>query len=89
MGQMAPVANRGRVVRGLRKDFRKLAEKMQQAGWRLDRRKKHLRAYAPDGVTTVCLPGSPSDVRSLKNAEAVFKRWEREWGLRTMEGSRH
>jgi hypothetical protein len=65
------------IPNGLQKDLRKLAEEMRRAGWRFERRRRHVWAYAPDGVTTLSLPGTPSDFRSLRNAEAAFKRWTR------------
>ncbi|MGZ5296846.1 MAG: hypothetical protein ACXWYT_08025 [Actinomycetota bacterium] len=62
----------------LKKDWRKLAEAMRDVGWTFEDGTKHVKAFAPDGVTIMRLPGTPSDRRAIANATAAFKRWCRE-----------
>lgn len=56
------------------KEVRKLITSLESQGWRIERLKSgHFRAYAPDGVGIVHLPGTPSDHRSLKNTVAQLR----------------
>lgn len=69
------------IPRGLKKDWKKLAEAMKTAHWTFEPGKKHVKAFAPDGESWTTLSGTPGDVRSLKNARAVFRRWCRANGV--------
>jgi hypothetical protein len=63
------------IPRNLKKDWRKLAEAMRDAGWTFDPGRKHVKAFAPDGETYTTLPGTPGDQRAWRNARADFRRW--------------
>lgn len=56
------------------KDFRPYVKTAVKRGWRFERRKRHAWLYAPDGVTTVSVPSSPSDHRALKNTICELRR---------------
>jgi len=68
----------GAVPRGLKKDWRKLAERMRDAGWTFEQGGKHPKCFAPDGHTWTTLSGTPGDVAAWRNARAVFRRWCRD-----------
>ncbi len=70
-----------KIPRGLRKDWRKLAEAMRAHGWTFEERTKGVQAYAPDGKTTATLHKSPSDWRAFQNERARFRRWCEDRGL--------
>ena len=65
---------------GLKKDWRKLAEAMRDAGWTFEQA-DHPKCFAPDGRTWVTLSKTPSDVAAWRNARAAFRRWCRENGV--------
>ncbi|MDQ0376628.1 hypothetical protein [Amycolatopsis thermophila] len=44
------------------------------AGWSWKKKTKHTWLLAPDGKTTVSVPGSPSDIRSLYNTRSELRR---------------
>lgn len=56
------------------KEFRKTLE---QAGWTLIRRSKHLIYACPCGHALLTCPATPSDHRSLRNTESQFRRLAR------------
>ncbi len=67
---------------GLKKDWRRLAEKMRDAGWTFEEGKGYPKAYAPDGVTATTFPKTPKvHSRGLENAKATFRRWCRQNGV--------
>jgi hypothetical protein len=70
------------IPKGLKKDWRKLAEAMQAHGWTFEERTKGVWAYAPDGVTTAMLHKTPSDWRAWRNERAKFRRWCASQGLK-------
>ncbi len=64
-------------------DWRPLIRAAVAQGWRLGRRTRHgLRLLAPDGRTTVSLPGTPGDWRAWRNAVAALRRAGLELGRR-------
>lgn len=69
------------IPKGLKKDWRKLAEAMRDADWTFEVGGRHPKAFAPDGINWTTLPGTPGDVKSWRNARAVFRRWCRENGV--------
>jgi hypothetical protein len=68
------------IPRGLRGEFRDLAEAMKAAGWTFEQG-RHVKCFAPDGVTATTLPNTPSDWRGFRNARAAFRRWCRDNGV--------
>ncbi len=58
----------------LPKDLRAWVHAALAAGWRLEAKRRHTWLLAPDGETTVCIPGTPSDHRTIANTVAGFKR---------------
>jgi hypothetical protein len=66
---------------GLPKDWRRLAQAMREHGWLFEEGGKHVKVFAPDGVTWATLPKTPGDVRALRNAQAKFRRWCRDHGV--------
>ncbi len=69
------------IPRGLRKEWRDLAEAMRGAGWTFEERTKGVVAYAPDGVTTAGLHKTTSDWRAFRNERAKFRQWCRARGV--------
>lgn len=69
------------IPRGLKKDWRKLAEAMRDAGWTFEEGRKHVNAFAPDGHTHTTLSSTPGDTRAWRNARGGFRRWCREHGI--------
>jgi hypothetical protein len=69
------------IPRSLRKEWRKLAEAMVEAGWTFEQGGSHVKAYGPDGVAFATLSGTPGDQRAWKNARADFRRWCRGHGV--------
>lgn len=56
------------------KEIRKLLKSLEAQGWRVEQLKSgHYRAYAPDGVGIVHIPGTPSDHRSIRNTLAQLR----------------
>lgn len=70
-----------KIPEGLPKDWKKLAEAMRDQDCTFEEGGKHMKAFAPDGITWATLPKTPSDIRALRNARAKFRRWCRERGL--------
>lgn len=68
------------IPKGLKKDWKKLAEAMKAADWTFEEATRP-KCFAPDGVTWTTLSRTPSDVASWRNARAVFRRWCRENGV--------
>jgi hypothetical protein len=66
------------IPQGLSKDWKKLAEAMRNHSWTFEEGRKHVKAFAPDGITWGTLSKTPSDVRSFRNARAKFRRWCRD-----------
>ncbi len=62
------------VQRPSNKDQRKLLEKAEAAGWRIEASRSGWRVLAPDGVGIVHLHGSSSDHRAIQNMRADFRR---------------
>jgi len=69
------------IPRGLPKDWKRVAEAMRERGWLFEEGRRHVKAFAPDGVTWSTLPKTPSDQRGLLNERAKFRRWCRDRGL--------
>lgn len=55
---------------------------MRAAGWTFEIGGKHVKVFAPDGVTWTTLSGTPGDVAAWRNARAAFRRWCRDNGIR-------
>lgn len=54
-----------------------LVRRLEKCGWRVERRRKHYIAFAPNkrgGVVTIAC--TPSDRRAIKNTEALIRRAE-------------
>lgn len=69
------------IPRGLKKDWRKLAEAMRDVGWTFEMGRKHVKANAPDGLARATLSGTPSDVAAWRNARGRFRSWCRGHGI--------
>jgi hypothetical protein len=70
-----------RIPEGLPKDWKKLAETMRNQGWTFEEGGRHVKVFAPDGITWATLSKTPSDIRAFRNARARFRRWCRDRGL--------
>jgi len=64
--------------RGLSKEVRELVAELVKRGYetRLTSR-CHVRVLTREGATVTVFPGTPSDVRSVRNARADVRRYER------------
>lgn len=51
-----------------------LARRCEDAGWRIEVGKTHVKAYPPDGTKWVSFPKSPSDHRAWLNKRAELRR---------------
>lgn len=60
--------------RAARKDVRELLAAVEAADWKVVATSRHFQCLAPDGVTIVVVPQTPSDARSLKNCAARLRR---------------
>jgi hypothetical protein len=57
-----------------RKDVEQLLRAAEAADWRVVSTARHFACYAPDGVTIVTVPQTPSDARSIKNCRSLLRR---------------
>jgi hypothetical protein len=48
---------------------------MRDTGWTYEKGAKHIKPFAPDGVTLTILPSTPSDRRALASEMARFRGW--------------
>ena len=78
---MATRRGSSEIPRVLKGDWRRLAEAMRQLEWTFELGGRHVKAFAPDGVTIIVLPTTPSDKRAFPNARAAFRRWCRAAGI--------
>ena len=58
----------------LKKDMRRLVEKAERQGWRIDDRGKLWLCKSPDGTMIVTVHKTPSDQRALHNTIARLRR---------------
>jgi hypothetical protein len=56
------------------KDLKKLIKAAARAGWRVEKRRKHFRWFAPDGVSQATTSATTSDHRALKNIRGDLRR---------------
>ncbi len=63
------------IPKGLKRDWRKLAEAMREHKWTSEEGSRGVMAYAPDGQTAAMLHKTPSDWRAYRNEVAKFRRW--------------
>jgi hypothetical protein len=64
------------------KEIERLIRELRRTpGWRVERGRKHYKAFAPDGKTIVVIPGTPSSSRSIKKVLSQLRRA----GFRTRE----
>lgn len=57
----------------MKKDLKKIFKALEDQGWRIDRRGKHVKCKPPSGPI-VTVPSTPSDHRSLLNSRAQLRR---------------
>lgn len=57
-----------------RKTQKRLQKQLRRAGWRLERHKKGMKCYSPDGEHIVVMHDTPSEYRGRKNLLAEFRR---------------
>lgn len=69
------------IPKGLKKEWKTLAQAMKDVDWTFEHGTKHVKAFAPDGIAWTTLSGTPGDIRSWRNARADFRRWCRESGI--------
>ena len=60
------------------KELRKLLAEAEQQGWRVQRG-RHVKLYAPDGVTVVTVAATPSDHRWLANTVSRMRKAGFKW----------
>lgn len=60
----------------MHKEVREIAAKLREQGWRIEeaRRGGHAKAFSPDGVTIVVLPGTPGGGRWKQNLISDLKK---------------
>lgn len=68
------------IPRGLKGDWRKLAERMRDLGWTFEDARR-VKAFSPDGTLLLTIAKTPSDVAAFRNARAMFRAWCREQGV--------
>lgn len=57
-----------------RKTQKRLQKQLHRAGWRLERQKKGIKCFSPDGESIVVMHETPSEYRAEKNLLSEFRR---------------
>jgi len=69
-----PVSTPGGMLHRLPKDLRSYVKAAKKQGWRVEARKRNTWLYSPDRVTTVSIPFSTGDNRTVQNVISELRR---------------